>query len=86
MSVAKCRVPHIRKLDVALRARVHELIALCRMELCGSNDFRQLLHVDGLDIDDIWGIDCASEKPGHTSVRALTETLIADIEIPEVDS
>jgi hypothetical protein len=56
------------------------------MELCGSNDFRQLLHVDGLDIDDIWGIDCASEKPGHTSVRALTETLIADIEIPEVDS
>jgi hypothetical protein len=53
MPVTECRVAHVRQLDVALGARVHEQVALGRMEFGGRDDFCQLFHVDWLDIDDI---------------------------------
>lgn len=55
MSVAQCRVSHVSKLDVALRTAVHEEIAMRRVELRRGDDLRQLLHVDRLDINDVFG-------------------------------
>lgn len=52
--VAECRVTHVRKLDVAFRTGIHEHVALCWMKLGGSDDLRQLLHIDGFDVHDIW--------------------------------
>lgn len=54
MPVAERRLTHVRQLDVRLRARIHKLIAMCWMELGGSDNFCQLLHVHRFDIHDIW--------------------------------
>lgn len=51
--ITKRRVPHVSQLNVAFRARVHEGIAMCRMELGGGDDFCQFLHIDGLYVHDI---------------------------------
>ena len=51
--IAQCGLAHVRHLDVALRARVHEDVALRWMELRSSDDFRQFLHVHRLDVDDV---------------------------------
>ena len=53
MPIAEGGVPHVRQLDVALGARVHEEVAVLRVELCGGDDFGKLLHIDGLDVDDV---------------------------------
>ena len=53
MPVTEGRLSHVSQLDVTLRARVHELVAVRGVELCRGNDFCQLLHVDGFDVDDI---------------------------------
>lgn len=53
MLVAECRVSHICQFDVGFGAGIHELVALCGMELCGGDNFRQFLHIDRLDVDDI---------------------------------
>ena len=53
MPITQRCVTHIGKLDVALRARVHEEVTMNRVELGGSDDFGQFLHVDGFDVDDI---------------------------------
>lgn len=67
MLVAKSALPHIRKLDGALGAGVHEPVTADRVELGCRDDFGQLLHVCRLDIHDI-------------------ETLVLDVEVPQVDS
>ena len=54
MSITQRRVPHVGKFDIALRARVHEKVAMDGVELGGSDDFGQLLHVHGFDVDDVW--------------------------------
>ena len=54
MPVAERRVTHVRKLDVTFRARIHEYVALSRVELGGSNDLCQFLHVRRLDVDDVF--------------------------------
>ena len=54
MSVAERRVAHVRELDVALRARVHEHIALRGVELGRGDDLRELFHVHRLDINNVW--------------------------------
>jgi len=54
MPITQRCVTHICKLDVALRARVHEEITMDGVELGGSDDFGQLLHVHRFDVDDIW--------------------------------
>ena len=57
MLIAQSRVPHVRKLDVALRAAVHEQIAVYWVELGSGDDLGQLLHVDGLDVHDVFPRD-----------------------------
>ena len=54
VAIAKCSFTHIRKLDIALGARIHEDVTLRWVEFCSSDDLRQLLHVHGFDVDDIW--------------------------------
>ena len=63
MPVAKRRVSHVSKLDVALRAAVHEQVALCGVELGRGDDLRELLHIRGLDIDDVFRDVKVSVKP-----------------------
>ena len=53
MSITERRITHVGELDVALRARVHEKVTVDRVELGGSDDFRQLLHVYRFDVDDV---------------------------------
>ena len=54
------------------------------MELGRSDDFSQLLHVHGFDIDDVctrhkWRLQGYKRAP-------LTEALVTDIEVPEIYS
>lgn len=53
MLIAQRRVPHVSKLDVAFRTAVHEEVAMYWVELRRGDDFRQLFHVCGLDVDDV---------------------------------
>lgn len=51
--VAEGRRAHVAQSDRAFTTRVHEQVAVARMELGRRDDLRQLLHVRWLDIDDI---------------------------------
>lgn len=53
MLVTQSPLAHIRQLDRSLRACVHEPVAAGGVEFGGRDDFRQLLHVCGLDIDNV---------------------------------
>ena len=53
MSITKRRITHVGELDVALRARVHEKVAVDGVELRRGDDFSQFLHVHGFDVDDV---------------------------------
>jgi hypothetical protein len=88
MAVTQSRVPHIREFDIALRAGVHEDVALCRMKFGSCDNLSKFFHVSRLDIHDI----CVSKRPNHKKRERieyhreqLTETLITDVQIPEVD-
>ena len=62
MHIAQRRFPHICQLDRTLGARVHKIVAIYRVELGTSDDFGELLHVDGFDVDNVWR--CAVNKNG----------------------
>lgn len=51
--VAQCALAHVGQLDGALGARVHEPITALRVEFGRGDDLCQLLHVSGLDVDDV---------------------------------
>jgi hypothetical protein len=87
MAVTKRRIPHIRELDIALRAGVHKDIALRRMKLGSCNDFGKFFHVGWLDIHNICARkrSCQKRKQADYHREQLTETLITDVQIPEVD-
>ena len=51
--ITKRCVTHVGELDVALRARVHEKVTVDGVELGGSDDFSQLLHVHRFDVDNV---------------------------------
>ena len=53
MPITQRCVTHISELDVTLRARVHEEITMDGVELGGSDNFGQFLHVHGFDVDDV---------------------------------
>lgn len=53
MFIAQRALPHIRKLDGALAARIHEPVAAHGVELGGCDDLCQLLHVCRLDIHNV---------------------------------
>jgi hypothetical protein len=52
------------------------------VELGGSNDLGEFLHVDWLDIDNVY--ISASVSVGAT-LKRLTEALVTDVEVPQVD-
>ena len=51
--ITQCRLSHVSEFDGPFRARVHEEVALRRVEFGGSDDFRQFLHVYRLDVHDV---------------------------------
>lgn len=51
--ITERRVTHVAQLDVTLRARVHEKVAMNGVELGRGDDFGQFLHIHGLDVDDV---------------------------------
>lgn len=53
MLVAQRTLTHISELDCSLGARIHKPVATCRMEFGSRNDLGQLLHVSGLDVNDV---------------------------------
>lgn len=61
--VAERRRSHVAQPDRAFTARVHEEIAVARMELCRCDDLRQLLHVRWLDVDDVERLVCDLQVP-----------------------
>ena len=71
MAITKRRVTHVGELDVALRARVHEKVAVGRMKLGGGDDFSQLLHVHRFDIDDIWEYTVRGDQRAGRRVHLL---------------
>lgn len=87
MLIAQSRVTHVRKFDVALRAAVHEQIAVYGVKLSGGDDLGQLLHVHWLDIHDVFPTDKHPDEDMRMSKRGLlTEATVADIQVPEVNS
>jgi len=61
------------------------------VKLCRCDNFCQFFHVHGLDINNI--CESSLKKEGllmNTAIKArrcmLTETLVTDIEIPQIDS
>jgi hypothetical protein len=53
--VAQRLLSHVGQLDRSLRARVAEKVAGDGVEFGGGDDLGELLHVDGLDIEDVCG-------------------------------
>lgn len=54
MPVTQGRGAHVTQPDGSLAAAVDEHIALVWVELSGSDDFCQLLHVSWLDVHNVW--------------------------------
>lgn len=55
------------------------------MEFCCGNDFCQFFHVDRFDVDNIcWGTEY--QKLPQNDGNKRTETLVTDVEVPEVDA
>jgi len=54
MAVAQRLGTHVRELDRPLRTGIHEVVAVYWVELGGGDDLGQLLHVDWLDINDVY--------------------------------
>jgi hypothetical protein len=53
MTITQGRFTHVRKLDVRLRARVDERVAVLRVKLGRSDDFGQFFHVHRLNVDNV---------------------------------
>lgn len=53
MPVTECRHPHVTQTDEALARAVHEIVAIRWMELRGSDDLRQLLHIGRLYVHNV---------------------------------
>lgn len=54
MSVAQGRGAHVTQPDGPLAAAVHKHVALVGVELRRGDHLRQLLHVGGLNVHDVW--------------------------------
>lgn len=53
MAVTQRLRTHVRELNRPLRTGIHEVVAVYWVELGGSYNLGQLLHVDWLDINDV---------------------------------
>jgi hypothetical protein len=61
--VAQSPLAHVSQLDGSLAAGIHEPIAAHGVELCGGDDFGQLLHVGRLDVDNVEALVLNVEVP-----------------------
>lgn len=52
--VTERSLSHVTQANWALAAAVGEGVTLLRVKLCGGDHFRQLLHVGGLDVHNVW--------------------------------
>ena len=71
MSITKRRITHVGELDVALRARVHEKVAVDGVELRRGDDLSQLLHVHGFDVDDVYGYAIRGNRRAGKRLHSL---------------
>lgn len=63
MLVTKSAFTHVRQFDCSFGARVHEPIATQRVKLGCGNDFSQLLHVRGLNVNNVEALILYVEIP-----------------------
>ena len=54
MPITESRVTHVSQLDCPFRAGIHEVVAIEWMKFSGCDDLGKLLHVDGLDVNDVF--------------------------------
>lgn len=73
MLVAKRTLAHIRQLDSAFGACVHEPIATCGVEFSGRDDLGELFHVRRLDVYNIETLVLDVQVP-----KVDTEIIAAD--------
>lgn len=73
MPIAQRRVAHVCELDIALRARVHEHVALRRVELGCRDDLCELLHIHRLDVNDIYFTQSQSAS-AHSHPRSRSRS------------
>ena len=84
MPIAQGRIPHVSELDCAFRARIAEEIARRWMEFSGSDNFGELLHIKWFDVKDVCS-RCHISRLLLCPLSEPTETLVANVKIPEVD-
>ena len=53
MLVAECPLPHVTQPHHPLACAVQEITAVSGVELSGSDDLGEVLHVGGLDVNDV---------------------------------
>lgn len=77
---------HVGKLDGALGTGIHEPIAAGGVEFGGRDDFRQLLHVRRLDVDDVEALVLNIQVPQvHPQVVATDEGFPVAVDGDAVD-
>ena len=77
MLITQRTLSHIRQLDGPLAARIHEPVAALWVELRRRDHLRQLLHVGGLDVDDVEALILDVEIP-----QVDPEIITADERLP----
>jgi hypothetical protein len=86
MLVAECALSHVGQLNCSLRAGIHEPITAERVEFSGCYDLGQLLHVGGLDVDNIEALVLYVEVPEiYAEVVAADERLTITVHRDAVD-
>lgn len=63
MLIAESTLPHICQFDSAFRACVHEPIAANGVKFSGGDNLCQLLHIGGLDVNDVEALVLNVEVP-----------------------
>ena len=79
-------LPHVCKLDCALRTGIHEPVAALRMEFGGGDDFSEFLHISRLDVHDVEALILNIEVPQvYAEIIAADESLSIRIDGYAVD-
>ncbi len=86
MSVAESAFSHVGKLDGPFGARIHEPVAAEGVEFGRRDDLGQLLHIRGLDVDDIKALVLDVEVPEvYPQVVAANEGFPVAVDRDAVD-
>lgn len=86
MLVTQGALSHISQLDCAFRACIHEPITALRVKFGRSDDFRKLLHVGWLDVDDVEALVLNVQVPQvYSEVVTANKCLTVTIDRNAVD-